>query len=1563
MSNNAPTVTMVPLTSVPAGGEVRVSTTDTSAFAVPTITRLADGGYIVTWSAFGTDGDNFGVFAQRYDAAGTAVGGEFRINSSTIGAQGASVIAALPGGGFVVAWQSNHVVASNNEIYAQRYDAAGVPQGGEVRVNTTLTNNQLGPAIGVLADGGYVIGWNGTLDGTSPNAGYHAQRFDAAGNPQGGEFRVNTTTAGQQLNNSNNAIAGMSDGGFVITWQSQNQDGSGYGVYARRYDAAGVALGGEFRVNSFTTGDQTTPGVVALSGGGFVVVWQSNGQDGSSFGIYAQRYDASGAALGGEFRVNSFTTGEQSTASLAALDDGGFVVTWHSMLLDGSNFGVFGQRFDASGAAVGDEFPVNTHTNDRQGDSSVVGLGDGSFVIVWNSFNQDGGSHIYSRHFENGFSTEQQSTLDLKGSILVDDLDSDSLTVTLTVAEGTLTVAAGSSGATVSGSGTGTVVVHGTLAQVQALLVSDPGSTVIYSRDGNAPPGSVELTVTVDDGIASVAETADIVIYAVNDAPVSNNLIPDIVHGIEDTAFTYTFPIGSFSDLNGDTLTYSATLDNGSPLPAWLSFDSATRTFSGMPPVNSHDSYSIRVTASDGSLTAFEIIGITIDSVPDMIEGTIGDDTLNGTTDDDRIIGHGGRDVITAGDGNDTIVLDAPIPNSPASTFAGGNGIDTLELNNWAANAYSAPNGSTTLVQLFPHSISSMERFHFNSQSGTALTVQIVIGQTASFGVTEVVGGDGVDTMIFVTTVAGTYTMPTLTRTNWTTSNSLIIPSDIVVLAANSGGPVLNYTFNASSGHSGVEALIGAAGNDILNGSAGLEYLDGRGGTNQLYGLGGNDALAIINSTPNVSNGVAGTTTTYTGAGSLYDGGDGTDYLVVGGDVDFQGTLVSIEGIYLQGAIVSTRVELASQVQAYFRLSGATLAALPSNLAVAGNGTIEVTLAPGDSFNGTGFTFGVGSNVTFAITGSSNADTIIGTAGNDVVDGAGGIDIIQFADIRSSYVAAMTESGAIGIAGASIGQDRFTNVELYRFADGDFVWDAGLNDLARVNEGVVFDGYLSGATVFIDVDDDGQFDAGDEPWAITDANGNFTLISNALGTWRAFGGVNVDTGVANQLTFSAPEGSGVINPLTTLVQALVDDGVDQATAEAQVKAVFGLDPSLDLTQFDMLAAPEGDPAALSAQKAAASIVVVLNSVLSAGGAPQEAQSAGLASLTDAVLSAAAADEPLDLTSTATLHDIFEEALPNTTTATIAALVTTTQAVTEAIEDATGIDDISDIQGNEAPIAANDSALVVEDLATAGNIGGNDSDADGDMLLVTGVSFGTTSVAAGGTLSGLYGTLVLQADGSYTYAADSDYLDTLHGVNGLKDVFVYSIADGHGGIASATLTIDVALAADERTYQGGNKASIIHGDQDGQNGAEDSIVGGNGADILYGEGGADNLRGGNGDDLLLGGQGRDMLFGENGNDRLDGGIGNDRLEGGKGDDRLTGGDGSDLFVFGKSGGADVITDFQLGVDHLQLVEGVTLKSSAFADVDHNGTMDLVLTLTGGSVTLLNVAAPINPEILF
>jgi large repetitive protein len=386
------------LSLIEASSEVQVNTYTTSIQNYPTITAMADGGFVVSWQSNGQDGDGYGIYAQCYNAAGRAVGLEFQVNSSTTNSQIAPTITALTDGGFVVSWSSsNGQDGSGWGVYAQRYNAAGVAAGSEFQVNTFTTSDQYNSSITALVGGGFVVSWDSFAKEGS-NFGICAQRYDAAGQAAGAEFQVNTYTTDTQ---SSSAVTALTGGGFVVSWQSDSQDGSSSGIYAKIYNAAGVAAGAEFRVNTYTNSDQGSPTVTELTDGGFVVTWQSNGQDGSGYSIYAQRYNAAGVAAGAEFRVNTYTNSNQGSPTITALTDGGFVVTWQSNSQDGSGYGIYAQRYNAAGQAAGSEFRVNTYTNSDQGSPTITALTDGGFVVSWASDNEDGdGYGIYAQQYD-----------------------------------------------------------------------------------------------------------------------------------------------------------------------------------------------------------------------------------------------------------------------------------------------------------------------------------------------------------------------------------------------------------------------------------------------------------------------------------------------------------------------------------------------------------------------------------------------------------------------------------------------------------------------------------------------------------------------------------------------------------------------------------------------------------------------------------------------------------------------------------------------------------------------------------------------------------------------------------------------------------------------------------------------------------------------------------------------------------------------------------------------------------------------------------------------------------
>ncbi len=377
----------------------------------PQIFSLVDGGYVVVWDSVGNDGDSDGVFYQRYDASGHRVGGETLVNTTTAGSQYRPQGVGLPDGGFVISWTSPGD-GSGTGIYFQRFNADGSHNGVETLANSTVTGAQDFSGITATLDGGFAITWSGP---ESVGSGIYMQRYTASNTTVGGEYHVNSTTAGDQ---TDPMITDLSNGNIVVTWDSSAQDGSGYGVYSRVYNAAGTALTGEILVNlNDTAGDQFLEATAALSDGGYIVGYQD-----LSFGdFYMQRFAADGSREGFAFTVPEM--GSQTLDSITALSDGGFAVAWEHY--DGSQKDIHVQRFDADGNLIGDVLTANSYTPNDQDFAHITALEDGGFALAWRSFNQDGSSTGVYQHAYTA-TTSLGGTQILYGTGDSDDLDGGS---------------------------------------------------------------------------------------------------------------------------------------------------------------------------------------------------------------------------------------------------------------------------------------------------------------------------------------------------------------------------------------------------------------------------------------------------------------------------------------------------------------------------------------------------------------------------------------------------------------------------------------------------------------------------------------------------------------------------------------------------------------------------------------------------------------------------------------------------------------------------------------------------------------------------------------------------------------------------------------------------------------------------------------------------------------------------------------------------------------------------------------------------------------------------------
>jgi hypothetical protein len=352
---------------------------------------LPSGQFAVVWVSEGQDGDDGGIYGRRFSNDGTPVTGEFRISQAN-GNQVLSSVTALADGGMLVTYSSLPRTETTYDVWARQYTASGSAVGDEFRINTTTYGEQQSSDVAALGNG-YVVTWS-SYEQDGSGWGVYLQRY-GNGARVGTEIQVNTSTTNDQMYST---VAALEGGGFVVSWVSLNQDGDGWGVYAQRYGSDGTALGSEFRVNTSTAGDQWFKDVTALGDGGFLVTYSS--PDGNGNGVFAQRYDPSGNTAGGEFRVNTRTTEEQLYGDAVALEDGGFIVAWTSFGQDGSRYGVYGQRYDANGAKVGGEVRINDTTAGDQEDISLELLSNGDLLAVWRGSGIGDAQGIFAKVYE-----------------------------------------------------------------------------------------------------------------------------------------------------------------------------------------------------------------------------------------------------------------------------------------------------------------------------------------------------------------------------------------------------------------------------------------------------------------------------------------------------------------------------------------------------------------------------------------------------------------------------------------------------------------------------------------------------------------------------------------------------------------------------------------------------------------------------------------------------------------------------------------------------------------------------------------------------------------------------------------------------------------------------------------------------------------------------------------------------------------------------------------------------------------------------------------------------------
>ncbi|MGV3523898.1 MAG: hypothetical protein ACO1RX_06705 [Candidatus Sericytochromatia bacterium] len=331
----------------------------------PAVAVAPDGRFVVAWT--GDDDNDSGIYAQRYNSMGIAQGPSFLVNQAhTEDDQEQPAIAINSAGDFVITWRDEE----DNAIYARVYNSLGEPLDQEFRANTNTNDDHSQPDVALNDNGHFVLTWQ-----NDDNDNIYARRYGSGYTADASEFQVTLWTGAQE----DAQVAMDAEGDFTVVWHTV--DGNNHVIQARQYTSNGSVPGGEFMVDTTNFSVvKDNPDVAMNAAGQFVITWESEDSNGS--GIYARRYNSAATALdGSEFQVNTTTTVNQTLPRIAIDGDGDFMVAW----LDDSQYGVFAQRFTSAATPLKGEFKVSV-SNDSSGSAPAIGLqANGTSVLAWTS--------------------------------------------------------------------------------------------------------------------------------------------------------------------------------------------------------------------------------------------------------------------------------------------------------------------------------------------------------------------------------------------------------------------------------------------------------------------------------------------------------------------------------------------------------------------------------------------------------------------------------------------------------------------------------------------------------------------------------------------------------------------------------------------------------------------------------------------------------------------------------------------------------------------------------------------------------------------------------------------------------------------------------------------------------------------------------------------------------------------------------------------------------------------------------------------------------------------------
>jgi len=355
---------------------------------IPSVASDRIGNFIICW------GDrrigNYDIYYQRYDLNGAAIGLNLKVNDdSGAASQSNPSISIDTSGNFIICWEDMR--NGDRDIFYQRYSSSGSGIGVNSIVNENIGRNTCFPSISLDSKGGYIICWE---DYRNFNYDIYHQRYNSNDSAIGVNVKANDDIGTSYKYFPSIAID--RNGNYIICWEDDRNDNSD--IYYQRYNSTGIAIGVNTNANdNIGSGFKHSPSVVIDSCGNYVICWED-----PYSGVFYQRYNSSGIAIGTNLKVNSDTgIPNQYHPSMSMNGVGDFVICWQYEYNNDLN--IFYQRYNSSGMPIG----TNSKANDDTGTTnqcypSVSMDAVGNYIICWGDFRNGNYDIFYQRYYSSG---------------------------------------------------------------------------------------------------------------------------------------------------------------------------------------------------------------------------------------------------------------------------------------------------------------------------------------------------------------------------------------------------------------------------------------------------------------------------------------------------------------------------------------------------------------------------------------------------------------------------------------------------------------------------------------------------------------------------------------------------------------------------------------------------------------------------------------------------------------------------------------------------------------------------------------------------------------------------------------------------------------------------------------------------------------------------------------------------------------------------------------------------------------------------------------------------------